>query len=68
MILSILFFPKIKIGKISIETYWIVTLVGAGILLACGQADIVTVGKALISDTAINPLKILVLFLSMTVL
>lgn len=68
MILSILFFPKIKIGKISIDTYWIVTLVGAAILLACGGADIGTVGKALISDTAINPVKILVLFLSMTVL
>lgn len=68
MILSILFFPKIKLGKISIDTYWIVTLVGAAILLACGKADIKTVGKALISDTAINPLKILVLFLSMTVL
>ena len=68
MILSILFFPKIKLGKISVDTYWIITLVGAAILLACGQADIVTVGNALVSDTAINPLKILVLFLSMTVL
>ncbi|MDE6411474.1 MAG: hypothetical protein K2L02_02940 [Clostridia bacterium] len=68
MILSILFFPKIKIGKISIDTYWIVTLVGAAILLACGQADVKKVGSALISDTAINPVKILVLFLSMTVL
>ena len=68
MILSILFFPKIKLGKISIDTYWIITLVGAIILLACGKADIVTVGNALISDTAINPVKILVLFLSMTVL
>ena len=68
MILSILLFPKIKIGKISIDTYWIITLVGAAILLACGKADIVTVGKALISDTAINPVKILVLFISMTVL
>lgn len=68
MILSILLFPKLKIGKISIDTYWIITLIGAIILLACGQADIVTVGKALISDTAINPVKILVLFVSMTVL
>ncbi len=68
MILSILFFPKLKIGKISIDTYWIITLIGAIILLACGQADIVNVGKALISDSAINPVKILVLFLSMTVL
>lgn len=68
MILSILFFPKIKIGKFSVDTYWIITLTGAAILLACGQAEIGTVGKALVSDTAINPIKILVLFLSMTVL
>ncbi|MDE6598003.1 MAG: hypothetical protein K2K60_05140 [Clostridia bacterium] len=68
MILSILFFPKIGLGKFSVDTYWIITLLGAVILLACGQADIVTVGKALVSDTAINPVKILVLFISMTVL
>ena len=68
MILSILLFPKIKIGKIAIDTYWIITLIGAAILLACGKANIVTVGKSLISDTAINPLKILVLFLCMTIL
>lgn len=68
MILSILFFPKIRLGKISIDTYWIVTLIGASVLLACGKANVVTVGKALISDTAINPLKILALFLSMTIL
>ncbi|MBD5585486.1 MAG: hypothetical protein HDQ88_10420 [Clostridia bacterium] len=68
MILSILFFPKIKLGKISIDTYWLITLLGAIILLACGQADIGTVGQALVSDTAINPVKILVLFISMTVL
>ena len=68
MILSILFFPKIRLGKLSIDTYWIITLIGAAILLACGKADINTVGNALISDTAINPVKILVLFLSMTVL
>jgi len=27
MILSVLFFPKIKLGKISLDTYWIVTLI-----------------------------------------
>lgn len=68
MILGVLFFPKIKLGKISIDSYWVITLVGAAVLLISGQADIVVVGKALIADTAINPLKILVLFISMTVL
>lgn len=68
MILSILFFPKIKIGKFRIATYWIVTTVGAGILLACGQVSVRKVGSMLVADTAVNPVKILVLFLSMTIL
>ncbi len=68
MIVCVLFFPKLKLGKLSVDTYWLVTLIGAIVLLCCGQADIVAVGNALIADSAINPLKILVLFISMTVL
>ncbi|MCM1295359.1 MAG: SLC13 family permease [Muribaculaceae bacterium] len=68
MILSILFFPKLKIRKITVDTYWLITLVGAALVLIFGGADVQKVGEALIADTAINPLKILVLFLSMTVL
>ncbi len=68
MIVSILFFPKIRIGKIKIDTYWIVTVTGAVFALIFGGTGIDKVGAALIADTAINPLKILVLFLSMTIL
>ena len=68
MILGILFFPKLKIGKIRLDTYWLITLIGAVLVLIFGGTDIEKVGKSLIADTAINPLKILVLFLSMTVL
>ena len=68
MIFSILFFPKIKIFKFEIDTYWIVTLIGAVAVLAFSATKPETVGKALIADTAINPLKILVLFISMTIL
>lgn len=68
MILSILFFPKIKIGKVKLDSYWIITLVGAAVVLITRTAKIENVGKALVADTAINPLKILVLFISMTVL
>lgn len=68
MILSILFFPKIHLGKVKIDTYWIVTVVGAIFALIFGGVSASTVGSALIADTAINPLKILVLFLSMTIL
>ena len=34
MLLSILFLPKIKIGKISLDSYWIVALIGAIFLFA----------------------------------
>lgn len=68
MILSILFFPKLRIGKIKIDTYWLITVAGAVFALIFGGTDIAVVGKALIADTAINPLKILVLFISMTIL
>ena len=66
VIASILFLPHIKIGRFQIDTYWIVALVGALILLAAQLAPIKEVGEQLISDAAINPLKILVLFFSMT--
>ncbi|MBO5713748.1 MAG: hypothetical protein J6R88_06110, partial [Clostridia bacterium] len=68
MILGVLFFPKIKLGKVTLDSYWVITLLGAIILLASGEADALTVGSALIADTAINPVKILVLFISMTIL
>lgn len=66
VIMSILFFPHIRIGKIKIDTYWLLALTGAIILLAFSFAPIQDVGKQLISNTAINPIKILVLFFSMT--
>jgi len=66
VIASILFFPKLKIGKIRLDTYWIIALIGAVILLAVSLAPIKEVGEELISNKAINPLKILVLFFSMT--
>ena len=68
MICAVLFFPKIKIGKLSLGSYWVVTLIGAAVLLISGAVDLKTVGSALVANTAINPLKILVLFISMTVL
>lgn len=69
MILSILFFPKLKLGKkFSVDTYWLVVLVGAIVIIASGQIDLGTLGRRLTENTAVNPLKILVLFISMTVL
>ncbi len=68
MIACVLFFPEIRIGKLKIGTYWIAAAAGAITVLACGQCDLAAVGSALVADTAVNPVKILALFLSMTVL
>lgn len=68
MIAVILKFPQLKLGKLTISPYWLITLVGAIILLAVGSIDIKVLLSALTADTAVNPLKILVFFLSMTML
>ena len=68
MILSILFFPKLRIKKLNISLYWVIALIGAVILLIVKHEHLPAVGQAMIASTAINPLKILVLFISMTVL
>ena len=65
---SILFFPSVKIGKIKLGTYWIIALVGAIVLLAFSFAPIQEVGKELVSNTTVNPIKIIILFFSMTIL
>ncbi|MCR5693708.1 MAG: hypothetical protein K6G89_01910 [Clostridia bacterium] len=68
MILSILFFPKVHLGNLRADSYWLITLTGALLVLATGTAKIGDVARELTSNTPINPLKILVLFISMTVL
>lgn len=68
MIGSIIFIPHFKIGKVTIDTYWIFPLIAAIILLATSLAPFNEVISSLTSDTSINPLKILVLFFSMTII
>lgn len=68
MILGVLFVPTIKLGKLKLSSYWVVSTIGALLLVVLRQADLKGIGAALIADTAINPLKILILFISMTIL
>ena len=64
MVLSVLFFPRLRLGKVTLSAYWLITLAGALVLLLTGCVDIGSVGTALLANTAINPIKILLLFLS----
>ena len=66
--LSILFFPQVKLGKVRLGTYWIIAAVGAIILLSFSFAPIDEVFRQLTANTSVNPLKIIVLFFSMTLL
>ena len=68
VILSILFFPHLKIGKIKLDTYWMIALLGAILLLSFSLSPINEVSNQLVSNSAINPLKILALFFSMTLI
>lgn len=68
MIAAILFFPKFHIFRIPVSTYWVVALAGALCLLLTGQVGFSEAFGAMTASGAMNPIKILVLFLSMTVL
>ena len=68
MIGCIIFYPRLRLGKFEIDTYWPVALLGALLLLIFGFVRPDELLAALTADTAINPLKIVALFLSMTVL
>lgn len=66
--LSIIFFPSIKLGKVKFGTYWIIALIGAVVLTASSLAPIQETFKQLTAPNSINPIKILALFFSMTIL
>jgi len=68
MILSIILFPKLKIKDKEIDTYWVVCLTGAILLFIFGKVDFKSYIDSLTNDSSVNPIKIIILFFSMTIL
>ncbi len=68
VLLSVLFKPDIKIGNYKFGTYWIISVVGAVVLFVGKSLTFTDFVGGLTADTSVNPLKILVLFFSMTAL
>ncbi|MBQ8428207.1 MAG: hypothetical protein IJX18_03015, partial [Clostridia bacterium] len=68
LILSVLLFPKVKIFGKSLNTYWMICLCGALLILLFQGISLEEVFAGLTTESSINPLKILVLFISMTFL
>lgn len=68
LIFSILFYPKIRIKNFVFNSYWIICVVGALAILISNSVSLIEVLNGLFEDTIINPIKILLLFFSMTFL
>lgn len=68
IITSILFFPNIKIGNLKLGSYWVIALISAILLILFNFVSIDVIFNELTANTKVNPLKILVLFISMTIL
>lgn len=68
MIAGVLFFPVIKIKNLKIDSYWVIASVGALILIISGGIDLRFLGAELVKNSSVNPLKILTLFISMTLI
>ena len=68
MVVAVLTKPYVKIFKFNIGLYWIVCFIGAFFMLITGCIDFSTVISGVTANTSVNPLKILTLFLSMTLI
>lgn len=66
ILVSTLFNLRLRIGKIGFSLYWLIPLVCAIILLCFDGVDLSNVWVQFTQDSEVNPLKILVLFLSMS--
>ena len=62
---SIVLIPNIKIGNHSFSTCYFAPLIGAILLLATGLLPFDSFWAALTSNSAVNPIQILVIFFSM---
>lgn len=68
LILAILFKPSIRFGKYTFESFWIVALLGALLLIICQCVPFQIIKENLLTNSPINPLKLLIILLGMAFL
>ena len=68
LVLFILIKPSIQIGKIKLQSFWVVTLMGAISILLFTPISLETLQHMMTENKGMNPLEILTLFISMSVL
>ena len=60
--------PSVNIGKTSVSIFWIVPFLGAIVMMLTKNVSLNEIVTEFTSDSAVNPLKILILFISMTLI
>ena len=65
---AVLIKPYITVGKAKLGLYWIICLIGAILMLVFNCVDFSFAISEITANTAVNPLKILTLFICMTLL
>src|SRR5690606_17552312 len=68
MMLSLMFFPKIRVFKKEVETYWVVIVLGAIVALFITNMDLNNLLQSIFKDSEMNPIKLVTFFISMTIL
>lgn len=68
LILLIFFKPAVLIKGRSINIYWLAPLLGAAFLVLFSKIGLSEIASGLTRDSGMNPLKILVLLISMTII
>ena len=68
MIALVLFEPRLHPRHTSMRIFWLAPLLGALVLALSGLLPVTEIIAGLTADTAVNPLKILVLFFAMTLM
>ncbi len=62
------FKPAVKIKQTQVSIFWIVPFLGAVAMLLTGSVSFADLTAQFVSDSAVNPIKILLLFISMTLI
>jgi arsenical pump membrane protein len=68
LIVMVFLCPSVTVRGTALSVYWAAPMAGAAALLLSGLLSPAEVWAGLTADTAVNPLKILLLFLSMTLM
>lgn len=68
IIITVIFKPEIIIRKKSFESFWIVAFIGVILLISFNYISIQEIIFKLTESSLINPFKILIIFISMTII